>query len=57
MTLKKKALENTVGKRENAGNQHFLRFPQCFQNSIILQVVVKSQDCVVKPSFATIWLI
>ena len=23
-------LKNTVGKRENAGNQHFLLFPQCF---------------------------
>ena len=29
-TLEKKALENTVGKGENAGNQHFLLFPQCF---------------------------
>ena len=29
-TLKEKALENTVGKVENAGNQHFLLFPQCF---------------------------
>ena len=26
MTLKKKDLENTVGKGENASNQHFLRF-------------------------------
>ena len=26
----KKAFENIVGKRENAGNQHFLLFPQCF---------------------------
>ena len=24
-------LENTVGKEENAGDQHFLLFPQCFQ--------------------------
>ena len=24
-------VENIVGKRENAGNQHFLCFPQCFQ--------------------------
>ena len=24
-------IENTVGKRENAGYQHFLLFPQCFQ--------------------------
>ena len=29
-TLKKKAQENTVGKGENAGKQHFLLFPQCF---------------------------
>ena len=28
--LEKKALENIVGKGENAGNQHFLLFPQCF---------------------------
>ena len=28
--LKKKALENIVGKGENAGNQHFLLFPLCF---------------------------
>ena len=27
MTLKKKALENTVGMEENAGNQHFPLFP------------------------------
>ena len=24
-------LENNMGKGENAGNQHFLLFPQCFQ--------------------------
>ena len=29
-TLEKKPFENTVGKGENAGNQHFLLFPQCF---------------------------
>ena len=28
--LEKKAFENIVGKEENAGNQHFLLFPQCF---------------------------
>ena len=28
--LKKKALKNTVGKGENAGNQNFLLFAQCF---------------------------
>ena len=25
-------VENIVGKAENAGYQHFLLFPQCFQN-------------------------
>ena len=29
-TLGRKAFENNVGKGENAGNQHFLLFPQCF---------------------------
>ena len=32
MTLRKRSLENTVGKGENASNQHFLLFPQCFQS-------------------------
>ena len=26
-------VENTVGKGENAGYQHFLFFPQCFQSA------------------------
>ena len=42
-----KKIENIVGKRENAGYQHFLLFPQCFQNSFFSSVV-KSRDCVVK---------
>ena len=29
-TLKEMAFQNTVGKAENAGIQHFLLFPQCF---------------------------
>ena len=29
MTLRKEAFENIVGKGENAGNQHFLLFPNC----------------------------
>ena len=29
-TLNEKAFENIVGKGENANNQHFLIFPQCF---------------------------
>ena len=40
-------VENIVGKGENAGYQHFLLFPQCFQKTSFLGVV-KSQDCVVK---------
>ena len=26
-------VENIMGKGENAGNQHFLLFPQCFQRA------------------------
>ena len=29
-TLYKKPFQNIVGKRENAGDQRFLLFPQCF---------------------------
>ena len=31
-TLKKKPFENTQGKGEHAGYQHFLLFLQCFQS-------------------------
>ena len=40
-------LGNISGKEENAGYQHFLLFPQCFQKSFLLGVI-KSQDFVVK---------
>ena len=30
MTLKKNAFKNSVRKGKNAGNKHFLHFPQCF---------------------------
>ena len=30
LTLKEKTFENNMEKGENAGNQHFLLFPQCF---------------------------
>ena len=40
-------VENIVGKGENAGYQHFLLFPQCFQKSLLLGVV-KSSDSVAK---------
>ena len=39
-------VENIVGKGENAGYQHFLLFPRCFQTFLLR--VVESQDCVVK---------
>ena len=29
-------IENIVGKGENAGYQHFLLFPQCFQKAFFL---------------------
>ena len=29
-------IENIVGKGENAGKQHFLLFPQCFQTAFSL---------------------
>ena len=34
--------ENIVGKGENAGYQHFLLFPHCFQKA------VKTRDCLEK---------
>ena len=40
-------MENIVDKGENAGYQHFLLFPQCFQKASFSKVV-KSRDCVVK---------
>ena len=43
-TLKMKALENTVRKEENAGNQHFLLFPRCFtlsKGEILILVMTK----------------
>ena len=47
MTLRKKPFENSEGKRENAGNQHFLLSPQCFQpippkNSVFLVTFILS---------------
>ena len=38
--------ENIVGKGGNADYQHFLLFPQYFQDFIFK--VVKSHDCVIK---------
>ena len=40
-------IESIVGKGENAGYQHFLLFPQCFQKAPYMGVV-NSCDCVVK---------
>ena len=41
-------VENIVGKGENAGNQHFLHFPQCFQKVSFSFRVAEGWDCVVK---------
>ena len=41
-------VEYIVGKGEYAVCQHFLLFPQCYQNSFLLEGVLKNQDCVVK---------
>ena len=41
-------VENIAGKEVNAGYQHFLLFPQCFQKLFFFFTVVKSRDCVVK---------
>ena len=40
-------IKRIVGKGENVGYQHFLRFPQCFPKPSSLGFS-KSQDCVVK---------
>ena len=40
-------VENTVGKEENAGYQHFSSFPTVFSKAFFFGVV-KSWDCVVK---------
>ena len=32
-------VENILEKGENAGYQHFLHFPKCFQNSYSLKVI------------------
>ena len=36
LKLELEMVENIVGKGENAGYQHFLLFPQCFQKASIL---------------------
>ena len=43
MILRKKPFENIVGKGENAGNQHFLLFPQCFLHFTKQSSFFKSQ--------------
>ena len=40
-------VENILEKGENAGDQHFLLFPECFQKASF-SGVFKSWDCVVK---------
>ena len=48
-------VENIVGKGQNAGYQHFLLFPQCFQKlsfSGSLKVVIVSEHALVFTLFA-----
>ena len=45
-TLKKKAFENIAGKVENAGNQHFLLFPQCISSAEI--TILTTFNCCVQ---------
>ena len=40
-------VENIVGKGENAGNQHFLLFPQCFPE-LSFRSCRKTRHCVVQ---------
>ena len=39
LKLNLRRVENIVGKGENAGYQHFLHFPQCFQKSSFLRLL------------------
>ena len=38
--LNKKAVENIVGKGENAGNQHFLLFPRAFSTLAKTHIII-----------------
>ena len=51
-------LENIVGKGGNAGDQHFLLFPQCFQKAFNLQwiILMTVHAKTLNPLF-TAWLI
>ena len=46
-----KRLDNIVRKGENAGDQHFLLFPQCFQ--CIVFIVIKTGMCAIKGKLFT----
>ena len=45
MTLRKKCFANIVGNGANAGNQHFLLFPQCFLSSSMFSILSKTNFC------------
>ena len=53
MTLSKKPFENIEGKGENAGDQHFLLFPQCFQ-PFQRQIIVLSTFSPFSTKFSTL---
>ena len=47
-------VENTVGKGENAGYQHFLLFPTVFSNAFFFRVL-KSRDHMGKGKLSIKW--
>ena len=51
MKLTSNREENIVGKGENAGYQHFLLFPQCFQKASPNQHFLLFPQCFQKASF------
>ena len=54
-TLQKMPFENIVGKEENAGNQHFLLFPQCFL-SYPEQILPFGQSLICRLQMLSTWI-
>ena len=54
MTLSKKAIENILGKGENAGNQHFLLFAKCCL-PFLLQVPILNHVEYIVYSMLSVW--
>ena len=50
--LEEMPFENTVGKGENAGNQHFLLFPQGFFSTLLKRKIIILATCTVSSADA-----